>query len=89
MSAVLPASITSFCQTRNSVLNPYTDETIISFSCTLWIADTLGDPFVPLDLKLRAPRTLLYCFLEINQISLFSFSLLTSVELMLAGSPIP
>ena len=52
----LPASVTSFCQTRNSVLNPYTDEPITSFSCTLWIADTLGNPFVSLDLKLRAPQ---------------------------------
>lgn len=74
---------------QEQVLNSYTAGTIISFSCTLWTVDNLGDPFVPLGLKLRGPRTLLYCLLEINQISLFPFSLLTSVKQMLAGSLIP
>lgn len=56
-SLLLRASVTTSYQTWTRVLNFYTDGTTVSFS-SLWVANDLEDPFVPLELKIRAPRTL-------------------------------
>ena len=78
ISAGWCASITASYPTWTRVLNSYTDGTIVSFSCDLWIADNLQDSLVPLELKLRAPRTLLSC--PRNQIFALFFLFISKCE---------